>query len=142
MSGFINLDPEIITQYLGQEIEYYALWDVSVDTFFAGRSLIHGIYSDKIGQIKIDSDLIWGNSLDEAHLKTEFDIFCIQRDQSLYLGPASFEIYRVDYEGDHGEMKGKYVPAELDLELTCRIFANKPYTTTRVNLDLTSYYDA
>ena len=144
MSGFINLDSDIIKQYLGQEIEYFALWDVSIDTFFAGRSFMHGIYSDKTGQIKIYSDLIWGNSLDDAQLRTDFDIFCIQQDKPLYLGPAPFEIYRVDYEDNYGEMKVKYVPAEsdMDLALTCGIFTNKPYTTTRVNLDLTTFYDA
>lgn len=144
MSGFINIDPEIIAQHSGIEIEYYALWDVTSDTFFAGKSFIHGIYSDNNGQLKIYSDLIWGQTLDNAYLSTEFDIYCIEEDIPIFLGPTPFAIFRVDYEGEFGEPKVKYVPAEseMDLQLTCELFTKKPYKALRVNLDLTTYINA
>lgn len=141
MSGFINLDPDIIIQNAGQEIEYYSLWDLSNDHFFAGRSFIHGIYTDSHGRIKVYADLIWGDSLDKLTLSTEFEIFCTENDQPVYLGPTPFQIYRVDFKDEFGVLKIKYVPAEseTDLAITIATFTQL-YTTTRVNLDLTTYY--
>lgn len=141
MSGFVNLDREVIDSFAGKEIEYYALWNLSQDKFFAGRSLIHGTYKDYRGEVKVYSDIIWGEDLDQSFLRTEFEIFCFDNDQPIYLGPPPFEIHRVDFKNEFGVKQTKYVPAEseTDLALTIATFTNC-YTTTRVNLDLTIYH--
>lgn len=139
MSGFVNLDIDIINQHLGQEIEYYELWDPEVGDFKRGKSLIHGLYKDSSGATKIYADLIWGDALDDS---IEDDGgFCFAGGSYIYLGPEPFHIYKISWSNDSGINEQKIIPADsfLDVELTARLFTTNQYQAVRVNLDGSNY---
>jgi hypothetical protein len=139
MSGFINLDIDIINHYLGHEIDYYELWDPHEGFFRKGSSLIHGTYQDPAGATKIYADLIWGDSLDEA---VEDDGgFCFPGRSYIYLAPEPFRIYKISWENELGIKEEKVIPADslADVDLIAREFTAKPFQATRVNLDGSNY---
>ena len=99
MGGFVNLDIDVITQHMGQEIEYFELWDIDLEDFKRGRSYIHGIYKDRKGITCIYSDTIWGDGLENATLVNQ-EGFCFPYQSQIYLAPAPFQIYKISWMND------------------------------------------
>jgi hypothetical protein len=140
MGGFVNLDIDVVTQHMGQEIEYFELWDTDLEDFKRGRSYIHGIYKDKKGFTRIYSDTIWGDGLENVTLVNK-EGFCFPYQSHIYLAPAPFQIYKISWMNDDSVEESRLVPVESDLEihLAARRFTEGTYRSLRVNLDGSLY---
>jgi hypothetical protein len=140
MGGFVNLDIEMLTRHMGQEIEYFELWDANQGSFKRGKSYIHGIYKDKQGITRIYSDTIWGTGLESA-LLIDQEGFCFSYQSHIYLAPVPFQIYRISWLDDAHAEQTKLIPVESDIEvhLVARRFTEGTYWSLRVNLDGSVY---
>ncbi|MCF0057144.1 hypothetical protein [Dyadobacter sp. CY356] len=139
MSGFVNLDTEILNQSIGSEIEYYELWDPLIGEFRRGKSFIHGIYKDDSGATKIYADLIWGNDLDS--IVEDDGGFCFENGSYIYLAPEPFQLYKITWLNNLALQEQKVIPADtlLDVDFTARLFTSNEYNAVRINLDGTNY---
>lgn len=140
---FVNIETEILDQITGRTIEFYELFDITVEQFRRGSVHVHGFYTDPAGKMKLYSDLIWGDSLDEAYFDQE-GLLVFENLSYIYLGPAPFKLYQLNFVDRDGVKQQKFIPAEsnVDLDIIARSIAGKnPYFTKRVNMDGTDYYD-
>ena len=140
VGGFVNLDIDVVTQHMGQEIEYFELWDTDLEDFKRGRSYIHGIYKDKKGITRIYSDTIWGDGLENATLIKQ-EGFCFPYQSHIYLAPAPFQIYKIIWMNEEFIEEYRLVPvgSEFEIHLIARKFTDAPYRALRVNLDGSVY---
>ena len=139
MSGFVNLDIDIINQHIGQEIEYYELWDPEQSDFKRGRSFLHGTYLDSDGNSRLYADLIWGDSLDES--QEEDGGFCFPGGSFIYLAPEPFQLFKISWINDLGMEEEKIIPVDtlIDVDFTARLFTSNQYQAIRINLDGSNY---
>jgi hypothetical protein len=139
--GFVNIDTDLVDQIVGQQIEYYELWDNKRGAFRRGCSHIHGIYNDSESRQKLYADTIWGDSLDGAYFDEEG--LLIFEDQSyIYLAPTPFRIYRITYRDKFDTSKEILIPAEseTDRDIIAKAITNgRDYVAIRVNLDGSTY---
>ena len=140
MGGFVNLDIDVITRHMGQQIEYFELWDADQVSFRRGRSYIHGIFKDKNGITRIYADTLWGTGLESA-LFINQEGFCFPYQSHIYLAPAPFQIYKVSWINDERAEESKLVPVESEVEIhmAARRFTQGAYRSIRVNLDGSIY---
>jgi hypothetical protein len=141
--SFTNIDTDIISSLVNQQMIFYELWDSSLGEFRRGEVHVHGTYFDETGLLKIYSEQVWGHSLDDAYFDEE-GLLVFEKGSYIYLGPPPFNLYRLKYEDENGLKQQKLIPAEsdVDLDIIAKVIANDNwFTFHQVNLDGTDYYE-